>query len=70
MLGEFPVYDPQAIRDPRPDFAGYAQSRALIFPVTPVASTGQTGAVNIFATFEVAGVESTTSVGSVNIQIT
>ena len=30
-LGEFPVDDPQAIRDPRPDFAGYAASRALIY---------------------------------------
>lgn len=25
----FPVDDPQAIRDPRPDFAGYAESRAF-----------------------------------------
>ena len=30
-LGEFPVDDPQAIRDPRPDFAGYPSSRALIY---------------------------------------
>tara|TARA_R100001163_G_C5003718_1_gene151981 strand:- start:221 stop:547 length:327 start_codon:yes stop_codon:yes gene_type:complete len=28
-LGMFPVHDPQAIRDPRPDFVGYAESRAL-----------------------------------------
>ena len=28
-LGMYPVHDPQAIRDPRPDFAGYAASRAL-----------------------------------------
>jgi len=28
-LGMFPVDDPQAIRDPRPDFAGYAESRAF-----------------------------------------
>jgi hypothetical protein len=34
-LGEFPVSDPQAIRNPRPDFTGYAQSRALVLP-TPV----------------------------------
>lgn len=46
-LGEFPVYDPQAIRDPRPDFAGYAQSRALIFPVTPVVGTTFIGEVTI-----------------------
>ena len=31
-LGEFPVSDPQAIRNPRPDFTGYPQSRALILP--------------------------------------
>tara|TARA_R100001530_G_C4290319_1_gene147844 strand:+ start:231 stop:557 length:327 start_codon:yes stop_codon:yes gene_type:complete len=30
-LGMYPVDDPQAIRDPRPDFAGYAQSRAIIY---------------------------------------
>ena len=29
--GMFPVHDPQAIRDPRPDFAGYPSSRALIY---------------------------------------
>jgi hypothetical protein len=29
-LGSFPVYDPQALRKPRPDFAGYAQSRAFL----------------------------------------
>ena len=47
MLGEFPVYDPQAIRNPRPDFAGYAQSRALVFPVTPVVGTTFIGEVTI-----------------------
>lgn len=39
MLGEYPVDDPQAVRDPRPDFAGYAQSRANIVPVTRVTGT-------------------------------
>ena len=29
--GMFPVHDPQAIRDPRPDFAGYPSRRALIY---------------------------------------
>ena len=32
-LGEFPVDDPQAILNPRPDFTGYNQSRAWIQPV-------------------------------------
>ena len=32
-LGMYPVDDPQAIRDPRPDFAGYAQSRAQIVAI-------------------------------------
>jgi len=27
----FPVHDPQAVRNPRPDFAGYATSRAQIY---------------------------------------
>jgi len=29
-LGTFPVEDPQAIRNPRPDFTGYAQSRSQV----------------------------------------
>ena len=33
MQGMYPVDDPQAIRDPRPDFAGYAQSRAQIIAI-------------------------------------
>ena len=32
-LGMYPVDDPQAIRDPSPDFAGYAQSRAQIVAI-------------------------------------
>ena len=50
-LGEFPVSDPQAIRNPRPDFTGYPESRARIQPVLsltePVtASWGTTGLVH------------------------
>lgn len=33
QLGMQPIADPQAVRDPRPDFAGYAQSRSNIVPV-------------------------------------
>ena len=29
-LGSFPVEDPRAIRNPRPDFTGYPQSRAQV----------------------------------------
>lgn len=32
-LGMYPVDDPQAIRDPRPDFVGYAVSRGITIPV-------------------------------------
>lgn len=46
-LGMYPVNDPQAIRDPRPDFAGYAQSRAQIIPVTQLVSTGFVGRVTV-----------------------
>ena len=35
-LGEFPVDDPQAIRDPRPDFASLTSSRALQWGGYPV----------------------------------
>lgn len=30
QLGMWPVDDPQAIRNPRPDFTGYPQSRAQV----------------------------------------
>jgi len=46
-LGEFPVDDPQAIRDPRPDNAEYAQSRAQIIPVRPAVGTGFIGTVTV-----------------------
>ena len=32
-LGRYPVHDPQAIRNPRPDFTGYPKSRALLYSV-------------------------------------
>ena len=32
-LGEFPVDDPQAIRNPRPDFTGYNESREQVVPI-------------------------------------
>ena len=35
-LGEFPVDDPQALRDPRPDFAGRASSRKIQCGCNPV----------------------------------
>jgi len=35
-LGEFPVNDPQAIRNPRPDFAGYGSSRNIQWGWNPV----------------------------------
>jgi len=41
-LGSFPVEDPQAIRNPRPDFTGYPQSRSQVVPLF-----GQQLAVNI-----------------------
>jgi hypothetical protein len=46
-LGEFPVHDPQALRDPRPDSNQYASSRALIEPVKPVVGTGFIGQVTV-----------------------
>ena len=48
-LGEFPVDDPQAIRNPRPDFAELAASRGHIEPVDPsiVVGFGKVGVVTI-----------------------
>jgi|DEB0MinimDraft_12_1074336.scaffolds.fasta_scaffold04098_7 hypothetical protein len=48
-LGEFPVDDPQAVRDPRSDAAELAASRAHIQPINPslVLGAGQIGQVVI-----------------------
>lgn len=46
-LGEFPVSDPQAIQNPRPDFTGYPQSRALILPSPTTSAGGAVGWVEI-----------------------
>ena len=46
-LGEFPVVDPQALRNPRPDSAEYGQSRAQIIPVRQVVGTGFIGQVTV-----------------------
>lgn len=46
-LGEYPVDDPQALRDPRPDNAEYAQSRAQIIPARPLVATGFVGTVTV-----------------------
>lgn len=47
MLGQYPVDDPQAIRNPRPDFAGYGQSRAQINPVRSVVGSMFIGQVTV-----------------------
>lgn len=51
-LGEFPVDDPQAIRDPRPDFAELPASRAHIQPADAnnMSAFGQVGEVTISIT--------------------
>lgn len=50
LLGMFPVDDPQAIRNPRPDFTGYPQSRAQIIPAAPTTGTGFIGTVTVVTT--------------------
>lgn len=42
-LGKFPVYDPQALRDPRSDRNTWAASRAIIVPVVGVHSAAVAG---------------------------
>jgi hypothetical protein len=49
-LGEFPVYDPQALRNPRVDSPQYAQSRALILPVFGIGGLSNVGMVTIVIT--------------------
>jgi len=45
LLGLYPIDDPQAIRNPRPDFTGYPQSRSQIIPAAPLTATGFVGSV-------------------------
>lgn len=46
-LGKFPVFDPQALRDPRSDAAERAASRALITPVRSLPTTAFVGRVTV-----------------------
>jgi len=46
-LGEFPVDDPQALRNPRPDFTEFAQERALLLPVQGAGAGGAVGYVRV-----------------------
>lgn len=41
QLGMYPVADPQAVRDPRPDFAGYVESRDIQWGWNPVGGSSQ-----------------------------
>jgi hypothetical protein len=49
-LGEFPVYDPQAIQDPRPDTT-YPESRAQIVPLPSYTATGFVGQLSVSVTY-------------------
>jgi hypothetical protein len=46
-LGMYPVDDPQAIRNPRPDFTEYPESRAQVVPVFGFQATGFVGNVTV-----------------------
>ena len=62
-LGEFPVDDPQAIRDPRPDTAELIPSRDIQFGWNPVGLNNPFGLVsdNLVSTGSVGQVTVTTS---------
>jgi hypothetical protein len=46
-LGTFPVEDPQAIRNPRPDFTGYPQSRSQVVPLFGQQLAGSIGVLTV-----------------------
>ena len=50
QLGMWPVDDPQAIRNPRPDFTGYPQSRSQVINAVPNTGTGFVGRVSVVTT--------------------
>lgn len=43
QVGQYPVYDPQALRNPKPDTAQHAEARAQIVPLTAVTARGVVG---------------------------
>ena len=47
QLGMYPIQDPQAIRNPRPDFTGYPQSRSQVQQVIGMTTTSFVGQVTI-----------------------
>ena len=47
LLGMFPVDDPQAIRNPRPDFTGYPQSRGQVLQIMGYTSVAAVGNVTV-----------------------
>ena len=63
QLGMYPVDDPQALRNPRPDFPGYPESRALILQL-------QIGPIEPADTFAIGQVVGFGGVGQVTINIT
>lgn len=65
-LGEFPVDDPQAIRDPRPDFAGLESSRDIQWGWAPVGNGNRNDPFGLTEN-DLIG---TTSVGSVTVTTT
>ena len=62
-LGELPVHDPQAVRNPRPDFAGYDSSRNIQWGWNPVGDGN-----NIYG-LTINNLQTTASVGEVTITI-
>ena len=62
-LGEFPVYDPQAIRNPRPDSAELVASRDIQWGWNPVGLNGDFGLTpdNLVGVGQVGTVTVTTS---------
>jgi hypothetical protein len=47
LLGKYPVKDAQALRDPRPDYAGYAQSRSLRVHAPKIRCVGKVGQLTV-----------------------
>jgi len=62
LLGMYPVADPQAVRDPRPDFAGYVQNRDIQWGWAPVGGSSGFDAVLTPNTLVAAGIVGTVAV--------
>lgn len=64
QLGMYPVADPQAVRDPRPDFAGYIENRDIQWGWNPVGGSREFDAALTPNTLVAVGIVGTVTIAT------